>query len=164
MNILCILLKGKRKIKSEEKIIKELGNPIEIAKELNAVYSIKKVEENKSIRSMFKALVSVMGLSLMNFIIIIISLFILLILSPFILAYIIGVPIMIFSPVILIVMGFVDGFNTIGLKEIVFGSVKGVILGSLFAFLGYYIGKYLIRLFVEYLKWNMSIARGEKSL
>ncbi|MGV3240665.1 HAAS signaling domain-containing protein, partial [Streptococcus hyovaginalis] len=90
--------------KSEEEISKELGNPEEIAKELNAVYAINKVEEKKSIRSMLTAMMSIMGLSLMNCIIIIVSLFFMLLLTPFILAYVIGVPIMILSPIILIVM------------------------------------------------------------
>lgn len=154
---------GKHENKSEEEISKELGNHVEIAKELNAVYSIKKVEENKSIRSMFTALLSIMGLGVMKFIIIIMSLFLLLILSPFILAYIIGVPIMILSPLTLIVMGFVNGFSTIGFAE-VFESVKGFIIGSFLAFLGYYIGKSFVRLFIKCLRWNTSIARGKQLL
>ncbi|MBK3495222.1 DUF1700 domain-containing protein [Viridibacillus sp. YIM B01967] len=150
----------KHENKSEEEISKELGNPVEIAKELNAVYSIKKVEENKS---KFTSHLSIMGLSVMNCIIIIVSLFALLILLPFILAYIIGVPTMILSPLILIVTGFVNGFSTIGFKEI-FESIKGLIIGSLLAFLGYYIGKSFVRLCIKYFRWNKSIARGEKLL
>ena len=41
---------GKNRNKSEEEISKELGNPEVIAKELNAVYAINKVEEKKSIK------------------------------------------------------------------------------------------------------------------
>ncbi len=152
---------GGNENKSEEEIAKELGNPEEIAKELNAVYAMNKVEENKSIKSMFTALVSIMGLSIANCIIAIVSLFTLLLCTPIILAYIIGVPIMILSPVILIVMGFVNGFNTIGVKEI-FQVVKGLILGSLLAIFGYYIGKLFVRLFIKHLKWNISIFKGEK--
>ncbi|MEK4650269.1 HAAS signaling domain-containing protein [Niallia sp. FSL W8-0954] len=148
--------------KSEEEISKELGNPEEIAKELNAVYAINKVEEKKSIRSMLTAMMSIMGLSLMNCIIIIVSLFFMLLLTPFILAYVIGVPIMILSPIILIVMGFVDG-STIGIGEIL-ESIKGVIIGAILAILGYYIGKSFIKLFIKYLKWNASIARGKNGL
>jgi hypothetical protein len=70
---------------------------------------------------------------------------------------------MILSPLILIVMGFVRGFSTIGVGEI-FESIKGLIIGSFLAFLGYYIGKSFVRLFIKYLKWNMSIARGKKLL
>jgi len=148
--------------KIEDEISKELGNPEEIAKELNAVYAINKVEEKKSIRSMLTAMMSIMGLSLMNCIIIIVSLFFMLLLTPFILAYVIGVPIMILSPIILIVMGFVDG-STIGIGEIL-ESIKGVIIGAILAILGYYIGKSFIKLFIKYLKWNASIARGKNGL
>ena len=66
---------GKHENKSEEDISKELGNPIEIAKELNAVYSIKKVEEQRSIKSMFTAVLSIIGLGVMNAIIIFMSFF-----------------------------------------------------------------------------------------
>lgn len=152
---------GKHENKSEEDISKELGNPIEIAKELNAVYSIKKVEEQKSIKSMFTAVLSIMGLGVMNAIIIFMSFFGLLILSPFILAYIIGTPVMIVSPVILIVMGFANGFSTIGFQEI-FEAVKGFIIGSFLAFIGFYIGKSFVRLFIKYLRWNTSIVRGKQ--
>lgn len=137
--MLFTLLRENIQIKVKE-ISKELGNPVEIAKELNAIYSIKKVDEHKNIKNMLTAMLSIMGLSLINCIIIIVSLITLVILTPFILAYIISVPIMILSPLILIIMGFVNGFSTIGVGE-VFDSIKGVIVGSILAFLGYYIGK-----------------------
>ncbi|MBD8006878.1 HAAS signaling domain-containing protein [Bacillus norwichensis] len=149
---------GSNENKSEEEISKELGEPEKIAKELNAVYSIDKVEENKSIKEMFTALLSIMRLSIVNCIIIIVSLFMLLLCIPIILAYIIAVPIMILSPVILIVMGFVNGFDTIGATEI-FQVIKGLTLGSLLIILGYYIRKPLVRLFLKHMKWNIPISR-----
>ncbi|MEE3807820.1 DUF1700 domain-containing protein [Lysinibacillus fusiformis] len=147
--------------KTESQIVEALGSPKQLAKELNAVNAIYMAEENKSIKSMYTALISIMGLSVINCIIILMSLFVLLILIPFILAYIIGVPIMILSPLILIIMGFVNGFSTIGTGEI-FESIKGLIIGSILAVLGYYIGKSFVRLFIKYLKWNMSIAREKR--
>lgn len=153
---------GESENKSEEDISKELGNPEEIAKELNAVYAINKIEESKSVKSILTALMTIMGLSVMNCMIIIGSLFILLLLTPFILAYIIGVPIMILSPLILIVMGFV-GKSTIGFGEIL-ESIKGLIIGSILAVVGYFIGRLFIRLFIKYLKWNMLIAKGKNGL
>ncbi|MBU8567008.1 DUF1700 domain-containing protein [Virgibacillus pantothenticus] len=156
---------GGNENKSEEEISRELGKPEKIAKELSTVYAINKVEEKKNIKSMFTALLSMIGLSVANCIITIVSLFILLLCMPFILAYIIGVPIMILSPVILIVIGFVNGFHTIGVDD-VFQVVKGFILGSLLAILGYYIGKSVresvVRLFIKHWKWNISIFKGEK--
>ncbi|ATP40983.1 hypothetical protein CSE16_13480 [Solibacillus sp. R5-41] len=149
--------------KIESQIVESLGSPKQIAKELNAVYAIKKVEERKSIKNIFTALFSIMGLSVINCIIITVTLIMLLILIPFTLAYIIGVPIMILSPLILIVMGFVNGFSTIGSGEI-FESIKGLSIGFLLAFLGYYLAKFSSILFIKYLRWNMSIVRGEKLL
>ncbi|PAD66047.1 hypothetical protein CHH83_26085 [Bacillus sp. 7586-K] len=147
--------------KTESQIIEGLGSPKQLAKELNAINAINKAEENKSIKSMFTALMSIMGLSVMNCIIILMSLFVLLILTPFILAYIIGVPIMILSPLILIIMGFVNGFSTIGTGEI-FEAIKGLLIGSILAVLGYYVGKFFVRLFIKYLKWNTSIVREQR--
>lgn len=149
--------------KIESQIVEALGSPKQIAKELNAVYAIKKVEERKSISNIFTALFSIMGLSVINCVIIIVSLCLLLILTPFTLAYIIGVPIMILSPLILIVMGFVNGFSTIGIGEIL-ECIKGVIFGSLLIFLGYFIAKFSFILLLKYLRWNISIARGNQLL
>lgn len=153
---------GKLEGKSEEEISKNLGDPEEIAKELNAVYAMKRVEENRNIKSLFKAMLSIMGLSIMNFIFIMMGFFIMLILLPFFLAYFIGVPIMILSPIILIILGFVNGFSTIGAGDF-FESVKGLIIGAVLALAGYFLGKFFIRLFIRYLRWNMSIV-GEKKL
>lgn len=146
--------------KTESQIVESLGSPKQLANELIAVYAINKVKEKKSISSMFTALFSIMGLSVMNFMIIIVSLFMLLILTPFILAYIIAVPIMILSPLIVIGIGVVKGFNTIGVAE-VFEAIKGLVIGSFLAFLGYYIAKFSFTLFIKYLRWNMSIAKGK---
>ncbi|MFP7473374.1 DUF1700 domain-containing protein [Niallia taxi] len=152
---------GRLEGKSEEEISEKLGEPEEIAKELNAVNAVNKVEENRSIKSLFTAMFSIMGLSVMNFVFIIVGFFVMLILLPFFLAYIIGVPIMILSPIILVIVGFVNGFSTIGIGEIL-ESIKGLIIGAILAFVGYFIGKFLIKLFIKYLRWNMSIAREKK--
>lgn len=147
--------------KTESQLVEVLGSPKQLANELNAIYAIKKVEEKKSIRNMITALFSIMGLSIMNCMIIIVGLFMLLILTPFLLAYIIAVPVMILSPLILIGMGFVKGFSTIGVAEIL-ESIKGLAIGSFLAFLGYFIGKLSFILFIKYLRWNMTIAKGKK--
>ncbi|MED3961534.1 HAAS signaling domain-containing protein [Niallia taxi] len=152
---------GKLEGKSEEEISEKLGSPEEIAKELNAVYAMKRVEENSTIKGLFTAMLSIMGLSIMNFIFIMMVFFIMLILLPFILAYFIGVPIMILSPIILIIFGFVNGFGTIGAGDF-FESIKGLIIGAILALTGYFIGKFFIKLFIKYLRWNISIVREKK--
>lgn len=152
---------GKLEGKSEEEISEKLGSPEEIAKELNAVYAMKRVEENSTIKGLFTAMLSIMGLSIMNFIFIMMGFFIMLILLPFILAYFIGVPIMILSPIILIIFGFVNRFGTIGAGDF-FESIKGLIIGAILALTGYFIGKFFIKLFIKYLRWNISIVREKK--
>ncbi|MDG0061974.1 DUF1700 domain-containing protein [Priestia sp. P5] len=145
--------------KDEQEIINQLGKPIEVAKELNAIYAINRVEEDKNMRSILKAVLSIMGLSVMNLCIMFISFFVLLILLPFFLAYIIGVPIMLFSPIILVFMGVINGFHTIKTEDI-YEVIKGVILGSLLTVVGYYFGKNLFKLLIKNLKWNISMAKG----
>lgn len=97
---------------------------------------LRRLTRIKAFKSMFTALLSIMGLGIMNCIIIIVSLFALLLLLPIILAYIIGVPILILSALILIVMGLVNGLSTIGSGEIL-ESIKGFIIASLLAILWY---------------------------
>lgn len=147
--------------KTESQLVEVLGSPKQLANELIAISAIKKVEEKKSISTVFTALFSIMGLSVMNCMIIIVGLFMLLILTPFILAYIIAVPVMILSPLILIGIGFVEGFSAIGVAEIL-ESIKGLAIGSFLAFLGYFIAKLLFILLMKYLRWNMTIAKGDK--
>ncbi|RVT56533.1 HAAS signaling domain-containing protein [Niallia taxi] len=152
---------GRLEEKSDKEIAEELGQPEEIAKELNAVYAVNRVEENRSIKSLFTAMLSIMGLSIMNFVFIIVGFFVMLILLPFFLAYIIGVPVMILSPIILVIMGFINGFSTIGVGEII-ESLKGLIFGAILAFAGYLLGELLLKILIKYLRWNMSIAREKK--
>ncbi len=109
------------------------------------------------------ALFTVMRLSVKQCLIILVSVFMLLLFAPFILAYIIAVPIMILSPIILMVMGFVNGFHTIGTGEII-EVLKGVVLGSFLAIIGYYIGKSAVKRLTESLKWNISIYKRERMI
>ncbi|TSB47465.1 HAAS signaling domain-containing protein [Alkalicoccobacillus porphyridii] len=152
-------VEGASEQESEENISRNLGDPKDIAKELNADYAMQKVEDKKSFKNISNAVLSIMGLSIMNFMMVIGSLFLLLIFSPIILAFIIGVPIMIASPIILIVMGIVNGFHTIGMHE-VYEVIKGVVIGSLLAVVGYYIAKAFMKLFINHLKWNMAMLKG----
>ena len=99
-----------------------------------------------------------MSLSIFNFISIIFSFFVLLLLLPLILAYVIAVPIMIVSPIILLVIGVINGFDTISMNDI-FEVIKGVILGIILGFMGYFVAKYFLNFVVLYLKWDMAILK-----
>jgi len=154
-------INGYKNNKNDEEIIKELGDPVKIAKEINAVNSLYKVENKKSIKSIFSAAFSIMELSILNLILIIFNFFVLLLFSPFILAYFIAVPIMIISPIILLVMGIINGFSTINTGDII-EVIKGVTLGIILVFIGYFITKYFWKLLVNYLNWNITIYKKGK--
>lgn len=154
-------INGYKNNKNDEEIIKELGDPVKIAKEINAVNSLYKVENKKSIKRIFSAAFSIMELSILNLILIIFSFFVLLLFSPFILAYFIAVPIMIISPIILLVMGIINGFSTINTGDII-EVIKGVTLGIILVFIGYFITKYFWKLLVNYLNWNITIYKKGK--
>ena len=143
----------------EQETSSRLGDPKDIAKELNAVYALDKADERRTLKNIVHAALSIMGLSMANFLLLLMGLFILLLLSPFILAFIIAVPIMILSPLILVGMGIINGFDTVGTPEIV-EVIKGVVLGGVLAVLGFYIGKGLLAIVIRNLKWNLSIMKG----
>ncbi|MCM2676377.1 HAAS signaling domain-containing protein [Alkalicoccobacillus plakortidis] len=145
--------------KSEDTISRKLGDPKEIAKELNAENAIQKVEEQKNIKSISNAVLSIMGLGVMNFMLVIASLFFILIFSPVILLFVVGVPIMLVSPVILVVMGFVNGFHTLGWPE-VYEVIRLLAIGSVLAVVGYYIARAFMKLFIHLLKWNIAMVKG----
>ncbi len=54
--------------RNEEELIGSLGDPREIAKQINANYSIKKAETNTSAGNIFRALYAIAGLGLFNLI------------------------------------------------------------------------------------------------
>ncbi|MCU5746967.1 DUF1700 domain-containing protein [Staphylococcus sp. SQ8-PEA] len=146
--------------KSDEEIIRDLGNPVNISKEINAMNALNAVKNKKSIKNIFIAVFSIMGLSVFNFILLGLSLFVFMLLLPFILAYIIAVPVMIVSPIILLVMGVVNGFDTITLSDI-FEMIKGLVLGLILIFIGYFFVKNFFKFLTLYLKWNIDIVKKE---
>ena len=154
-------ISGYKDNKDDTEIIKKLGDPVKISKEINAMTAINKVEKEKNIKNIFIAAFSIMSLSIFNFISITFSFFVLLLLLPLILAYVIAVPIMIVSLIILLVIGVINGFDTISMHDI-FEVIKGVILGIILGFMGYFVAKYFFNFLVLYLKWNMAILKKEK--
>ncbi|MGD6886917.1 HAAS signaling domain-containing protein [Staphylococcus shinii] len=153
-------ISGYKDKKNDEEIIRGLGDPIDISKEINAMNALNIVEKEKSIKNIFIATFSIMGLSVFNFIVIGLSLFIFLLLLPFIIAYIIAVPVMLSSPIILFIIGIINGFDTITVSD-VFEVIKGVILGVILGLIGYYFVKNFFKFIIFYLKWNLNTLKRE---
>ncbi|MEN0645415.1 DUF1700 domain-containing protein [Alkalicoccobacillus gibsonii] len=152
---------GEQDNEDAEKVSRQLGDPRELAKELNAVHAVRRVEEKKSLSHLFHAVVSIGGLSIWNLFVMFLCFGLLLLVSPVVFAFVIAVPIMIASPVILLVLGFVFGFDMITLKEIT-EVTRAVIIGSALAVVGYLIAKALVSLFIRHLKWNVSLLKRER--
>lgn len=152
---------GEQDNEGAEQVSRQLGDPKELARELNAVHAVQRVEEKKSLSHLFHAVVSIGGLSMWNLFVMFICLGLFLLVSPVVFAFVIAVPIMIASPVILLVLGFVYGFDMITLKEIT-ELTRAVIIGSALAIVGYLIAKALVSLFIRHLKWNVSLLKRER--
>lgn len=58
-------------------------------------------------------------------------------------------------------MGIINGFSTINTGDII-EVIKGVTLGIILVFIGYFITKYFWKLLVNYLNWNITIYKKGK--
>lgn len=149
-------LSGKQEGKSEERISQELGNPKSIAKELKATVAVEKAKSNNSVSNIFSAIIAVMGLSILNFFII---------LFPSVMIFFVIISLIFFTisnlaaPIILIIKGIIDGFNSIILYDVfMVGLMFGI--GLILLIITFYIIKWTYILIVKYLKWNVSIVKG----
>ncbi|HLR75218.1 MAG TPA: DUF1700 domain-containing protein [Virgibacillus sp.] len=141
--------------KSEEEIVKALGSPHRISKELLASYHIEKVETTASAGNMFRAVWAVIGLGFFNLVIV---------LGPFLAlagvilgGWIISI-VFVASPIIVILNALIHP-STVEAFEI---FVSLILCGiGLFVGIGMnYATKWLSRGFVRYLAYNASIVKG----
>ncbi|MGE6590815.1 DUF1700 domain-containing protein [Bacillus mycoides] len=149
-------ISAKQDGKCEEEIARKLGNPKTIAKELNVSYAIHNADNKRSFKNMITALFSVMSLSVLNFTFIIIAFFVLLFLLPILLALIIATPFLIISPILLIGLGFFNGFHQISYSN-VYNVFIAFCIGLLISVISYQMIKHVYSLLVKYLKWNVAV-------
>ncbi|MDW8798027.1 DUF1700 domain-containing protein [Staphylococcus pseudoxylosus] len=155
---------GMEEGKTENQISEELGDPQQLAKELNANAAIEKAEQSKNIGDVSHAILSVMGLSILNFFVILIPFVIIL---SIVLSLIVTTLSFIFTPIALLVKGAIAGFQEIMLLEV---YTTGVLfgLGLILFVITYLITKGFYILCVKYLKWNIKVVKGvllnEKSI
>ncbi|KXY06113.1 DUF1700 domain-containing protein [Bacillus sp. FSL K6-0067] len=149
-------ISGKEDGKCEEEISRKLGNPKTIAKELTVSYAISNADKKRSFKNMITALFSVMSLSVLNFTFIFIAFCVLLFLLPILLALIIATPLLIISPILLIGLGFFNGFHQISYSD-VYNVFIAFCVGLLITVICYQMVKHLYATLVKYLKWNVAI-------
>lgn len=147
---------GMEEGKTEDQISKELGDPQQLSKELNANAAIEKAEQSNNIGDVSHAVLSVMGLSILNFFVILIPFVIIL---SIVLSLIVTTLSFIFTPLALLVKGAIAGFQEIILLEV---YTTGVLfgLGLILFVITYLITKGFYILCVKYLKWNIKVVKG----
>lgn len=141
--------------KSEEEIVRALGSPQQIAKEMKAHYHIEKVSESGTVVNIARAVWAVIGLGFFNLIIV---------LGPLIAAVSIvcagwifsaGLalsPILVFMDAVI----FQNGFNLFNLFFSILLAGTGILVG-----IGmYYVTRLFIKGLVHYLKFNVNIVKG----
>jgi uncharacterized membrane protein len=158
---------GNEKGRSEEELTESLGDPKALAKQMRAASLIKKAETNKSASNITQAIFASIGLGFFN---------IIFLLGPFIAA--VAVIISLFSVAIAIAAAGITGFfgsilsplfsNYIN-TSIFINPVVGIFtfigvgaFGGLFFIGDVYIAKYMYKLTVRYLKFNMRIITGRR--
>ncbi|WNB90793.1 HAAS signaling domain-containing protein [Bacillus sp. NEB1478] len=142
--------------RSDEDIIRGLGSPRKIAKELLAQTEIAKAAENPSLSSVTKAVFASVGLGLFN-LIFVLAPFLVMIIIP--IALIIIAAVFLSSPIILLIQ---EGFTTSFLTNIFL--IMGFIgIGLLFIIFAIKVFKLFYKVILSYLNFNLSIVRRNHS-
>jgi len=147
---------GLQEGKSEEQIAEELGNPKQLARELNASAAIERAEQSNQVGDVSQAILAVMGLSILNFFVILIPFIIIL---SIVFTFILTTISFVLSPLALIFKGMVEGFQEVLMLDIfVTGTMFGI--GLMLFVITYLITKGFYILCVKYLKWNIQVMKG----
>ncbi|NDI35995.1 DUF1700 domain-containing protein [Chengkuizengella sediminis] len=143
--------------KSEEELVRELGDPKVIAKDLLADYRVTKAEKDKSIGNMYKAILATFSLSFFNIVFIV---------GPVIgifgvyLALCITAVVLTISPLLLIPNVMFNGYANIELNF--FASIMLCGLGILMSIGMIHTGKFLYNVTLRYIKFNIKTIKGGK--
>lgn len=145
--------------KSERDIMEELGDPQFIAKELLADYRITIAEEDHSVSNIFKAIMASISLSFFNLIFV---------LGPAL--CIVGVFIGLSVTALALTLSplfFIGAIFFNGMTDAVMNFFISLLLGSLGGLLSIgmlRVGKFLYQLFLQYIKFNLKIIKGDKKI
>ena len=158
--------------RNEEELIKSLGDPKEIAKQLNANYHIKNAETKTSPSNIFRAFYATAGLGFFN-LIFVLPLFIIILALLFVLF---AVPLsLIFAGIIVIIAcvgnllapdyflkNFQLAFSAPEAVGAILISIGLVSLGLLILIAAYYASKSVFKLVLRYLKFNLKIIQNKE--
>lgn len=141
--------------KSEEEIVKSLGSPQQIAKELVATYHIESFNEYKSVSNVLRATWAVIGLGFFNLTIVVIPFIV--IASLILAGWLTSISFLV-SPLLVLINGVIFP-RTFEFFEL-FLSITLCGLG-IFTTIGmYYVTRFFSNIFVRYLKFNVNFVKG----
>jgi uncharacterized membrane protein len=141
--------------KTEGEVAESLGNPKVIAKDLLVEYMVSQAESDKSVKSMFHAILATISLSFFN---------IIFLLGPIV--AIIGVYIALSATAVaftLSPLAFIASMLFYGPSAILvefFMAITLCSLGVLLSIAMIYVGKFLYKMILRYVKFNIRIVKG----
>ncbi|MEY8350550.1 DUF1700 domain-containing protein [Bacillus cereus] len=140
--------------KTEAEIIKGLGSPKAITKEILALSRFDEMKKDPSASNITRAVMAAIGLSLLNFIIVLGPL---VAVASFIFSLWVGGVASVVAP-LLVVMKILTGTF---LWLDIFVSITFVGVGLLLCIVAYYCTKWLKNFCVSYVNWNLKMIKGE---
>jgi uncharacterized membrane protein len=158
---------GKANGRTDEELWKSLGSPDDVAREIKAMHLVKKAEDVRSCGNIFHAVIATVGLGLFN-LVFVLAPFILILVMLFVVA-VLGVLFAIFGPAALVysvlqiagIPAFAIWLNPFaGL----FISIGITTTGLLFVIGDYYLARFLYRIGIRYLKWNINVITGTEAV
>jgi len=158
---------GKADGRSEEDLLRSLGSPEDLAREIRATHLVKKAEDVKSCKNLLHAVVATLGLGLFNLVFVVFP-FILLVVILFVIA-LVGVVCAIFGPVAFVLALLqVTGITAVAVWQspfsVVFLSIGITTLGLLLVIGDFYLARFFYRIAIRYLRWNINIITGTESI
>ncbi|MBC9873249.1 DUF1700 domain-containing protein [Macrococcoides bohemicum] len=138
-----------------------LGDPKEIAKEINYTFAINRFKRNPSIKNSIILMTNIALLSLHHLFFAILALITFIFLFPLILGSLIATPFMLLSPLYLLYLFLIDGPKALTFANI-FEVVKGVILGLLLLYFYIFLFKNFNKLFIRFIEWNKNFIQRRK--
>ncbi|PEI92774.1 hypothetical protein CN679_10200 [Bacillus pseudomycoides] len=140
--------------KTEVEIIKGLGSPKTIAKEMLALYRFDEMKKDPSASNITRAVMAAIGLSLLNFILVLGPLIAII---SFIFALWVGGVASVVAPLFVVIKILTGTFLWLE----VFVSITFVGVGLLLCIGAYYCTKWFKNFCVRYVNWNLKMIRGE---
>lgn len=140
--------------KTESEIVKGLGSPKTVAKEMLALYRFDEMKQDPSASNITRAVMAAIGLSLLNFIIVLGPL---IAIVSFIFALWVGGIASVISPFFVIIKILMGNFLWLD----VFVAITFVGVGLLLCIGAYYCTNWFKNFCVRYVNWNLKMIKGE---